>query len=120
MNARHNRASRRWLLTALAVTIALPPPAMADIVSTDQLAAPAQLEAERAQVKAFLERATVIEKMQALGVDSGDVAGRIDAMSHEEIHTLARNINSAPAGGEFTTTEIIVIVLLAILVAIIL
>lgn len=110
----NTRVSRRWLIVALAALTMLPP-ARADIVATDQLAAPAPVDAERARVKTFLERATVTEKLQAMGVDTLSVADRVDAMDAEEIHMLAKSIDSLPAGGDFTTTEIIVIVLLAIL-----
>lgn len=114
------RVSRRWLLTTLAAFTMLLPPARADIVATDQLEAPAPVDAERAKVKTFLERATVTEKLQAMGVDSINAADRVDAMSAEEIHMLAQNIDSLPAGGDFSTTEIVVIVLLVVLLVIIL
>lgn len=115
----NTRVSRRWLLTTLAAFTMLLPPARADIVTTDQLEATAPVDAERAKVKAFLERATVVDKLQAMGVKSIDVEDRVDAMNAEEIHMLAKNIDSLPAGGDFTTTEIIVIVLLVVLLIII-
>ncbi|HEX6733268.1 MAG TPA: PA2779 family protein [Azonexus sp.] len=111
----NTRISRRWLLAALTAFALLPLPARADIVTTDQLANPTAADVERAKVKAFLERANVVEKLQLFGVDSISAADRVDAMSQEEIRTLARNIDSLPAGGEFTTTEIVVIVVLAVL-----
>lgn len=110
------RVSRWWLLTTLAAFTLPVPPASAEIVTTDKLEAGAPVDAERARIKTFLERATVAEKLQAMGVDSVSAADRVDAMDAEEIHALARNIDSLPAGGNFTTSEIIVFVLLAILI----
>ena len=108
----------RWLVATFAALALQLPQARADIVTTDQLVAPTPADAERAKVQAFLERATVVEKLQALGVDSSATADRVGAMSQEEIHLLAKSIDALPAGGDLSNTEIILIVLVAILVAI--
>ena len=65
---------------ALAVTAALAlqlPLARADIVDTETLAAQSQAqdqaEQDRAKVQAFLERATVKERLQAMGLSAHDI-----------------------------------------------
>ncbi|HYA77022.1 MAG TPA: PA2779 family protein [Burkholderiaceae bacterium] len=96
--------------------------ANAGIVSTDQLTAQSSIDAERAQVQAFLDRASAAGKLQALGVNGVDAQTRVSALSDTEVHALAEKIDSLPAGGDigsFTNEQIIIIVLLLILVAVI-
>lgn len=111
----------RWLLAVLAACAALTvatPPAMAEIVGTDTVAAPAPADVERAKVQAFIEQATVVDKLKAMGVDALSAKDRVAAMSQEEVHALAQRIDALPAGGNFGSTDIIIILLVAILVAI--
>ena len=96
------------------------PLARADMISTDQVPAQGQVQTEREKVQAFVERATVQEKLKALGVQDTFLKSRVDSLTNEEIHLLAQKIDALPAGGELTTFEIVLIVLLvAILVAVI-
>jgi len=83
------------------------------------LPAPSQVEQDRAKVQAFLERANVKERMQAMGV-SGVVAGdRVGALTEQEVHALAQRIDTLPAGGALSNSDLILIVLIAILVALV-
>ncbi|NML28598.1 PA2779 family protein [Zoogloea dura] len=95
------------------------PLARAEIVDTDAMAAKtSQVEQERARVRDFLDRANVKERLQALGVDSMVSADRVASLSEEEVHALARKIDGMPAGGNLSSTDIIIIMLIAILIAI--
>ena len=114
---------RRWLLALLAALTAFalqPRPVMAEIVATDEVSAPSPADAERAKVQAFLERATLVDKLQAMGLNGLSAKDRVAAMSQEEVHALAQRIDALPAGGDIGTTEIIIILLAVILLAIIL
>lgn len=116
-------SGRRWLLavfTALAALTLQLPLAMAEIVTTDEISAPTPADAERAKVQAFLERATVVEKLQAMGIKGIAAEDRVAAMSQEEIHALAQRIEALPAGGDFSNSDIIIILLAVILLAILL
>jgi len=109
----------RWLFAALAAALSMPvPPVRADIVSSDELATQSQAEADRAKVRSFLDRANVRERLQALGVEGVVAKDRVAALSEEEVHALAQRIDSMPAGGAFGTTDIILILLVVILVAV--
>lgn len=124
MKIRHHLPAhflRLWLIALVAALAALasPPLARAEIVTTDEIAATAPADAERAKVQAFQERATVGEKLQALGVDSLTAKERVNAMSQEEVHALAQKIDALPAGGNLSGTDIIIILLAVILLAII-
>lgn len=89
------------------------------MVTTEDLATQNQADADRAKVRSFLERANVMERMRAMGVDGMAAKDRVAALSQEEVHALAQRIDSMPAGATLGTTDIIVILLVVILVAII-
>jgi hypothetical protein len=83
------------------------------------VAEPAQSGAEqdRAKVREILDRASVRERLQILGVDALDAQSRVDAMSDAEVHALAQRIDSMPAGGALSQNDLILVLLIAILVA---
>jgi hypothetical protein len=109
--------SSRALAAVLAVFLSVQMPlARAGIVDTDALAAPSQVELDRAKVRSFMERADVKQRLQTMGV-SGLVAGdRVAALSEAEVHALAQRIDAMPAGGALSQTDWIIILLIAILV----
>lgn len=90
----------------------------AGMIGTADVAAQHSAEADRAKVQQFLEQATVKERLQALGVDGLVAAERVAALDQQEIHALAQRIDTMPAGGNITTMEWILIVLVAILVVV--
>jgi hypothetical protein len=73
----------------------MPLPASAGIVATDQIAA----SAGRDLVKSFLDRAEVQAQMQALGVNPQAALARVDALSDDEVASLAGRLDQLPAGG---------------------
>lgn len=116
--------SRAWLLSGLVAVLAVvayaqAPVARAEIVDTDAMLTPAQVDQDRAKVQAFIEQATVKEKLKAMGVSAVLTDQRLSALSPEEIHALAQRIDSMPAGGEFSDMQIVIILLVAILIAVI-
>lgn len=114
----------RPLSTAIvAAALCLQPlAARADIVATDQLAAPRQADGDRARVEAFLDRAGVRERLQTMGLSGIVAKDRVAALSDQEVHGLAQKIDALPAGGNFgsfSNDQLIIVLLIAILVAII-
>lgn len=89
----------------------IPLPATAAIIATDQVIA----GAERDRVKSFLDRAEVQERLQALGVDRAAARARVDALSDQEIATLADQLDRLPAGG----TDVLGVALIVFLVLLI-
>jgi hypothetical protein len=77
-----------------------------------------EADADRAKVHQFLERATVKERLQALGVGALNARGRIDALTQEEVHALAQRIDSMPAGGALSERDVILLLLVALLVVV--
>lgn len=76
--------------------VGMPLPASAGIVPTDQIVA----AAERDQIRNFLDRADVRAQMQVLGVDPQAARARVDALSDDEVATLAGRLDQLPAGGD--------------------
>lgn len=111
---------RRWLIATFAALALQAPPTMAEVVTTHDISAPTPADAERAKVQAFLEQATVAQRLQAMGVDSIAASERVAAMSQEEVHTLAQRIDALPTGGNFSNSEVIIGLLALILLVIIL
>ncbi len=93
------------------------PLARAEIVDTQDLAAQTQVQQDQAKVQSFLERATVKEKLEAMGVKGLVAKDRVAALSEQEVHALADRIDAMPAGGTLSQTDMIFILLIAILIA---
>lgn len=110
--------SRALPLLLSAALVAQVPLARAGLVDTDALAAPTQVEADRAKVQAFMEQATVRERLQAMGVEGLQAQERVAAMTEAEVHALAERIDAMPAGGALSNSDLILILLVAVLVAI--
>ncbi|BDU52632.1 hypothetical protein LINBF2_08670 [Limnohabitans sp. INBF002] len=94
------------------------PLARAEIVDTQDLAIQSQTEQDRAKVQSFVERATVKEKLEAMGVAGLLAKDRVAALSEQEVHALAERIDAMPAGGTLSQMDMVVILLIAILVAV--
>lgn len=109
----------RILLTIAFLAFSLqPPPALAEMVGAGDVAAQQDSSADRAKVEAFLERANVKERLQAMGVEGMVAKDRVAAMSDQEVRTLAQRIDGMPAGAALSNTDLILIILIAILIAI--
>lgn len=98
----------------------VPLPALAEMVGTEEVIAPSAADQERAKVEAFLEEGRVIDQLKLLGVDAVSARERVGAMTQQEVHQLAQQIDTLPAGGALSTSDYILIVLAIILVAILL
>lgn len=103
MNA-FNRSVARVLIVCT-LGLGMPMPASAGIVSTDQVVAATQ----RDGVRLFLDRAEVRDQMRALGVDPRAVRERVDALSDDEVASLASRLEQLPAGGSDVLGVLLVI-----------
>lgn len=111
---------RRGLFTVIAAAVCMQAPvARSEIVDTDAMSAPTQADVDRAKVQAFIDNTTVKDRMKAMGVSGILIEQRLAALSPAEVHALAERIDTMPAGGSFTDTQIVIILLLCILVAVI-
>lgn len=83
---------RRLTACLLILSLALPLPLRAALVSTETAL-------ERERITAALARADVQEQLRAYGVNPDDVRARVAALSDAEAAELAARIESMPAGG---------------------
>lgn len=69
-------------------------------------------------VRQFLEMKAVKNRLEAMGYSSDEIQDRLSALSHEEIHQLARNINSLTVAGDGigVVIGILVVILLIIII----
>lgn len=116
------RSTRTVGAAFLAASLIIAPVhARAEIVSTDAIIAERGANAEREKVLSFLERADAAGKLQKYGVPVRDAQERVAALSDKEVHELAQQIDSLPAGGSFggfSDQQIIIVLLLLVLVAV--
>lgn len=105
-----------WLIACWAVVLA--PTAQAGMIATDEIVASQVAQSDRDKIDEFLNRASVQEKMQAMGVQAAFAEDRVDALTAEEAATLAQRIDALPAGGALDSMDVVIILLIAILVAI--
>jgi hypothetical protein len=88
--------------------------AHAGLIGADQAAA-GSTSSERTLLLGTLDRADVAAQLQSAGVDPLDARQRVQSMSDQEVHALAQDIQSAPAGG-LGTGAVVAIILIAALV----
>jgi hypothetical protein len=96
MKSAFNNLICRFLIAALAL---LPfQTAYAGMITTDQAVSSAAARADREAVLSVLSRSEVTQGLQARGLDPKLAAERVNAMTDQEVHTLASQIDTAPAG----------------------
>ncbi len=100
------------LLLAFAFAV---PQGYAGLVST----APAAAQQERSRVKALLERPQVAQQMEKMGIPAKEALARVDAMTDEEVRSLAGRLDALPAGGQISSQTLLLICLLIILLLLI-
>jgi Family of unknown function (DUF6627) len=92
--------------------------ASAEMVGTDDAAAsaePANPNADREKVRAFMERPEVVKQLQKMGVSPDEARARVGAMSDAEVRLVAGKLDMLPAGGRLTDFQLIVIILLGVI-----
>jgi hypothetical protein len=113
-----NRGLKRiWgFIATAAVMCVLPTLVGAAMVSTDQAIGQGAAEQDRARVQAFLDRADARQQLQAMGVDALMAKDRVTGLTDQEVHALARKLDTLPAGGNLGNNEVIAILLIVLLV----
>jgi hypothetical protein len=88
--------------------IAIPLPAQAGMVGTDVAVA----AANRDRISTMLDREDVRQQLQGYGVSLADVKDRVAALTDDEAAQLARQMDTAPAGGIIGAIIFVFLVLL--------
>lgn len=92
------RWTARILIMAMVVVSMPHGIAHAGMVPTERVIDQMTAQQDRASVLEFLERGDVRRQLEALGVDPGEAAARVDGLSDAEIAQLAGRIEELPAG----------------------
>ncbi len=85
------------LIAAMAL-MCVQAPAMADIVSTEQIATEQRTDMQREAVRSFLDRDDVKAQLEARGVDADSASQRVDSLTATELSELSMQIDTLPAG----------------------
>jgi len=99
----------------LFVTFFAAAPARAELVGTERSTA---IQSERERVQALIARPEVAHKLETLGVLPKDAQSRVDALTDEEVRTLASRIDALPAGAMSTQEWLLVIIAILLLIII--
>lgn len=100
MNSRFMRMTSR-LLIASVLSLTLPlQTSYAGMVETDRVAATVQSQSDHERIRTFLDREDVRKEMQTQGVDANAAKVRVAALTDEEAHKIAGNLDKMPAGGD--------------------
>src|SRR5260221_7409868 len=107
-------ARTRFVAGLMAATLAvgaLPPQALADVVSTNAVVA----AGARDSVAQAIARAEVRARLESYGVNPSDVQARVNALSDDEAMQLAQRLDSLPAGGDGIIGAIVLVFLVLLL-----
>ena len=99
---------RRLLVSLLVICIALPLPAQAAMLATDQ----ALGTSDRQHVNQIIERADVQARLAQYGVTANDLKGRVAALSDDEVAQLAARLDTLPAGGNILGAIVLIFLVL--------
>ena len=99
---------RRFVASLLILSLALPLPVQAGMVTTEGLL-------ERSRIVTILDRADVQAQLQAYGVSPDEVKARVAAMTDAEAAELAARIDELPAGGVSVLGVILIVFLVLLL-----
>lgn len=108
------------VLVFLCLTVVPASTAQAGMIGTDEAVSAQQQSSDRARIDAFLSKSDVQEQMRAMGVDAATARARAQALTNEEAAQLAQKMDAVPTGGNISSTDFIIILLVIILVAILL
>ena len=89
--------------------------AHAQIIDTETLTHKTQVEQDRNYIHDALSREEVKNKLQELGVNPEEIQARVDSLTDSEVHLLATDINSLPAGGRTDTVVVLLLIIVIIL-----
>lgn len=96
------------LLFGLALALAVPQ-AHAELIRVDP---------DRERVDALLARPEVVKELERMGIPADEARARVGAMTPEEVRSLAARIDALPAGGQASTRDLLLVILVVLLVLI--
>lgn len=115
MKTIHEKNKYFWSMVIVAfLAVSFQAPAVADIVSTEQILVESKVDAQKAELGALLQRTEVRQQLVGMGVDVSDAQQRIDSMTDSELAAFYEKMDILPAG-EGALETVIAILLIFIL-----
>ena len=90
-------------------------PALADVVSTKELAAQAQLQVQRDDVRQLIAREDVRAGLIGYGVSPADIEARIDNLTASELLQIQNQLDVLPAGSGVLSVVLTIILIFVLL-----
>lgn len=113
------RPTSRRLVGGILCTLLLVPfavPVQAGMVGTDRILRDAGTEAQRAELERMLGRDEVRTELEALGVPAERAHERVQRLTDTEVARLHGQVAGLPAGGNLSTVQLLLIILLIVLI----
>ena len=105
-----------WFVIVIALSYCITQPFVyADMVSTEQLVAQAQVDSKRAEIFTMLEREEIRARVVDMGVDLTDAQNRINSMTDSELNQVYANLNTLPADGDALGAVLTILLIFLIL-----
>lgn len=90
-------------------------PALADVVSTKELATQAQLQVQRDDVRQLIAREDVRAGLIGYGVSPADIEARIDNLTASELLQIQNQLDVLPAGSGVLSVVLTIILIFVLL-----
>jgi hypothetical protein len=92
----------RFICRMLVISMVMLPfqTVQAGMIGAEQAAAVATAQTERQAVLSLISRSEIASQLQSLGLDANTAKDRVAAMTDQEIHSLAGQLDSLPAGAD--------------------
>lgn len=105
------------LLVLASLPVVVPPQAASasSLVSTGEAVEAERADADRERINEVLNREDVREELLARGVEPDAVEARVAALSEEEAHQLANQLDELPAGADVGAVVGVLFLIFAIL-----
>lgn len=94
----------------------LPREGLAYVVEAQGPLNTATRKADMGRVQRVLEEKLVQERLQSLGLSTGEARARLDKLADEELHSFAKNLDSIYPGGDVTSILVILLIVLLVMV----
>ena len=111
---RRLRKAVSLIVVTTMLSLGVSAPGYAAMLGTDEIIAGDNALQERAYVKELLGQDAVQDQLISLGVDPLEAQQRVDAMTEQEVQTLASQLEELPAGGSALGLLAFVLVVLLI------
>lgn len=103
-----------YTMVTLMNLVVLSSSAQATLIGVDAMVAAQSRQDAEQKIRSVLSRGEVSAGLQRLGVHPNDVESRVAALTDNEVNSLARELDNAPAGGDFFGTVGVIFVILLI------